>query len=145
MALEGKDDRLCQLRQPPTEVLRKALDAHIAALSAIDPQRIAASYADDGQIEDPVGTGVHRGRATVEAYFSRGLGSLASHVEIQVLTALPSGDSIAAHWTMKAHGKAGREVEAEGIDVLQMDAHGKIIRSEGYWNAAAFRQALAGS
>lgn len=130
---------------PTSDVLRKALDTHIAALSAIDPQRIASNYADDGEIEDPVGTGVHRGRAAVAAYFSRGLGSLASHVEIQVLTALPSGNSIAAHWKMKARGKAGREVEAEGIDVLQVDVQGKIIRSEGYWNAAAFRQALAGS
>ena len=44
---------------------------------------------------------------------------------------------------MTARGKAGREVNAEGIDVLQVDAHGLIVRAEGYWNAAAFRQALA--
>ena len=75
--------------------------------------------------------------------FASGLAALASHVEIKVLAALPSGNTIAAHWTMTARGKAGREVEAEGIDVLQVDAHGLIVRADGYWNAAAFRQALA--
>jgi steroid Delta-isomerase len=130
---------------PTAEVLRNALDAHLGAIAAMDPLRIAANYAENGEIDDPVGSGVHRGRAAVAAYFARGVGSLASHVEIQLLAALPSGNSIAAHWTMKARGRAGREVEAEGIDVLQVDAQGKIIRSEGYWDAGAFRKALAGS
>ncbi len=75
--------------------------------------------------------------------FAAGVAALASHVEIKVVAALPSGNSIAAHWTMTARGKAGREVKAEGIDVLQVDARGQIVRAEGYWNAAAFRQALA--
>jgi hypothetical protein len=44
---------------------------------------------------------------------------------------------------MSARGKAGREVKADGVDVLQVDADGLIVRAEGYWNAVAFRQALA--
>jgi hypothetical protein len=44
---------------------------------------------------------------------------------------------------MTALGKTGREVKAEGIDVLRVDSQGLIVRAEGYWNAAAFRQALA--
>jgi hypothetical protein len=79
----------------------------------------------------------------VAGLFASGVAALASYVAIKVLAALPSGDSIAAHWTMIARGKAGREVVAEGIDVLQVDAQGLIVRAEGYWNAAAFRQALA--
>jgi hypothetical protein len=50
---------------------------------------------------------------------------------------------IAAHWTMIAHRKAGREVKAEGIDGLRVDPQGLIVRAEGYWDAAAFRQMFA--
>ena len=32
---------------------------------------------------------------------------------------------------------------AEGIDILRVDSHGHIVRAEGYWDAAAFRQVLA--
>lgn len=124
-------------------MLRTALDAYFAAIVARDPQRIAAVFAKDGEIEDPVGSPIRHGRDEVAGLFASGVAALASYVAIKVLAALPSGDSIAAHWTMIARGKAGREVVAEGIDVLQVDAQGLIVRAEGYWNAAAFRQALA--
>jgi steroid delta-isomerase len=125
------------------EILRNTLDAYFAAIAARDPQRIASVFARDGEIEDPVGGPIRRGRGEVAAMFAAGVAALASHVEINVIAALPSGHSIAAHWAMTARGKAGREVTAEGIDVLQIDTEGLIIRAEGYWDAATFRQALA--
>ena len=128
---------------PSAEVLRNTLDAYFAAIAALDPQRIASVFAKDGEIEDPVGTPIRHGRDEVAGLFASGVAALASHVKIKVLAAIPSGNSIAAHWTMTARGKAGREIEAEGIDVLRVDQHGQIVRAEGYWNAAAFRQVLA--
>jgi len=124
------------------KVSRNTLDAYFAAIAARDPQRIAALFAEGGEIEDPVGSPIRHGRDAVADLFASGVAALASHVGIKVLAALPSGNSIAAYWTMTARGKAGREVKAEGIDVLQVDARGLIVRAEGYWNAAAFRQAL---
>ena len=130
---------------PSVDVLRNTLDAYFAAIAARDPERIASVFAEDGEIEDPVGSPVRHGRDGVAGLFASGVAALASHVEIKVLAALPSGSSIAAHWAMTARGKAGRTVEAEGIDVLQVDALGQIVRAEGYWNAAAFHQSLAAS
>lgn len=123
-------------------MLRKTLDAYFAAIAARDPERIASAFAKDGEIEDPVGSPIRHGRDEVAGLFASGVAALASHVKIEVLAALPSGNCIAAHWTMTARGKAGREIEAEGIDVLQVDSHGQILWAEGYWNAAAFRQRL---
>ncbi len=127
------------------EVLRNTLDAYFAAIAARDPRRIAALFAEDGEIEDPVGSPIRHGRDAVAGLFASGAAALASHVDIKVLAALPSGNSIAAHWAMTARGRAGREIRAEGIDVLQTDANGLIVRAEGYWNAAAFGQSLAAS
>jgi steroid Delta-isomerase len=127
---------------PSAEVLRNTLDAYFAAIAALDPLRIASIFAKDGEIEDPVGSPIRHGRDEVAGLFASGVAALASRVEIKGLVALPSSNSIAAHWTMTARGKAGREIEAEGIDVLRVDQHGQIIRAEGYWNAAAFRQVL---
>jgi steroid Delta-isomerase len=124
---------------------RNTLDAYFAAIAARDPRCIALLFAENGEIEDPVGSPVRHGRDGVERLFASGVAALASHVEIKVLAALPSGNSIAAHWAMTARGKAGREVKAEGIDVLHISAHGLIVRAEGYWDAAAFRHALAAS
>ena len=124
-------------------VLRKTLETYFSAIAARDPERIASVFAMDCQIEDPVGSPVRHGREGVVQLFGSGVAALASRVEITILAAIPCGSCIAAHWTMIAHGKAGREVKAEGIDVLRVDSHGHIVRAEGYWDAAAFRQVLA--
>ena len=126
-----------------TDVLHKTLAAYFDAIAAMDPPRIASLFADNGEIEDPVGTEVAVGREAVQAYFARGLGSLRACVVIEVRGVFPSGDSIAAHWSMTAHGRDGREVRADGIDVIRVSAQGEIRRAEGYWNAAAFRHAMA--
>jgi|HubBroStandDraft_6_1064221.scaffolds.fasta_scaffold611249_2 steroid delta-isomerase len=128
---------------PSAEMLKKTLDTYFAAIAARDPKRIALVFAPNGEIEDPVGSPIRRGRDEIAGLFAAGVAALASHVEIKVLAALPSGNSIAAHWTMIARGKAGGEIKTQGIDVLQVDAQGLVVRAEGYWNATAFRQALA--
>ena len=124
-------------------MLRNTLDTYFRAIAARDPERIASVFAKDGEIGDPVGSPVRHGRNEVARLFASGVATHASHAETQVLAALPSGNCIAAHWTMTARGKAGHMVEAEGIDILQVNANGLIVRAEGYWDAAAFRQALA--
>ncbi len=127
----------------PPEVLQKTLNAYFAAIAARDAQRIALVFAEDGDLEDPVGGPIRRGRKEVAEMFAAGVASLATEVKIEVLAALPCGNSIAAHWAMTARGRGGREIKAEGIDVVQFNAEGLIVRAEGYWNANAFRQALA--
>jgi steroid Delta-isomerase len=123
-------------------VLRNALDSYFKAIAARDPSRLALAFAEDGEIEDPVGTPVRKGRDTLAGLFASGM-ALASDVETNVLAAFPSGNCIAAHWTTTVRTKAGQEAKAEGIDVLEVNEQGLIVRMEGYWNAAAFREALA--
>jgi hypothetical protein len=66
-------------------------------------------------------------------------------VEIEVVSALPAGGSIAVHWRMNARGASGHRASVEGIDVLQVRTDGLIIRAEGYWDQHGFRRALTGS
>ena len=126
-------------------VSARALTDYFEALASLDPGRIAGAFAEDGEIEDPVGSPVQRGRDAIAEYFAGGMCAGASAVEIEIVSALPSGDAIAAHWRMTAYSKHGHTVEAEGIDVLVVDAGGLIRRAEGYWDRAAFRAALSGS
>lgn len=128
-----------------SETTRRALTAYFDALAALDAHRIASVFAEDGEIEDPVGTGVRRGREQIRDYFAQGLCRAAASVQIEVVSALPAGGSIAAHWRMKARGASGQDVTAEGIDVLQVGADGLIVRAEGYWDQLGFRRALSGS
>lgn len=120
------------------------LRGYFDALASLDPERIAGLFSEIGEIEDPVGTPVWRGRPAIADYWRRGLCAVASNVDIEILIALPAGTSIAVRWRMTAQAHDGRTAEAEGIDVLQFDDHGLIIRAEGYWDQQGFRRAIAG-
>jgi steroid delta-isomerase len=133
------------LRDPPAcDPKHRVLRAYFDALTKLDPDGIAELFAEHGELEDPVGTAVRRGRPAVAEYWRSGLCAVADRVEIEILTALPAGRSIAAHWRMTAYGRNGRVADAEGIDVLQVSDQGQISRAEGYWDQLAFRCALAG-
>jgi len=121
---------------------RRTLDAYFAAIASLEPSRIAACFRPDGELEDPIGSPVRNGRDQIRQYWDRGLCAIAAAVEIEVVAALPAGGSIAGHWQMTARSHAGTIARAEGIDVLRLDGAGLIRRAEGYWDQAAFRDAL---
>ena len=80
--------------EPPqnTDRLRAAVDTYFAAIAARDPERIATVFAEECEIEDPVGTPIRYGRPAVAALFASGVFVLATHVEIRTLAALASGN-----------------------------------------------------
>jgi ketosteroid isomerase-like protein len=123
---------------------RAALDAYFSAIAALDPDRISAAFAEDGEIEDPVGSEVCRGRSDIARYWANGLCRGVSSLGITVVCALPAGTSIAAHWRMEAVSRSGTPASAEGIDVLDIGPDGLIRRAEGYWDQAGFRSRLTG-
>ncbi|MGH2857436.1 MAG: nuclear transport factor 2 family protein [Solirubrobacteraceae bacterium] len=118
------------------------LSDYFAAIASLEPGRIASCFRADGELEDPVGSLVRSGHDEIRDYWSLGLCAVAAVVEIEIVAALPAGDSIAGHWQMKARSHNGAVAHAEGIDVLRLDEDGLIRRAEGYWDLAAFRHAL---
>lgn len=123
---------------------QRALERYFAAIASLDPDRIAACFRPDGELEDPIGSPVRYGRDEIRDYWGRGLCAIATTVDVEVLAALPSGGSVAGHWQMTAGSAGGAIARAEGIDVLRLDTVGLIRRAEGYWDQATFRAALSG-
>jgi steroid delta-isomerase len=121
---------------------RQVLDRYFTAIAALDPAAIAACFRPDGELEDPIGTPVRRGRDEIREYWARGLCAAVEKADIEVLVVLPAGDSVAAHWRMAARSRGGAVATAEGIDVLRFDRTGLIRRAEGYWDQGGFRDAL---
>jgi steroid Delta-isomerase len=132
----------CGPVEPPVPL--RALDSYFAAIASLDPERIAACFRDDAELEDPFGSPIRHGQDDIREYWRHGLCAVAETVEIKVLAALPCGGSVAGHWQMTARSAGGAVAQAEGIDVLRLDDEGMIRRAEGYWDQATFRAALLG-
>jgi steroid Delta-isomerase len=120
----------------------QALRGYFAAIASLVPERIAACFHPDGELEDPIGTGVRHGHDEIREYWAQGLCAVAVAVDIDIIAVLPAGRSVASHWQMSARTRSGAVACAEGIDVLQLDPAGLIQRAEGYWDQMAFRAAL---
>ncbi len=122
----------------------QALKAYFAGLSALDPEMISAAFTEDGELEDPVGSTVRKGRTEIAKYFSKGLCSVSRTLEIAPVKIHPAGNSLAVQWRMSVESLAGKKAEAEGIDVLTLAEDGLIGRIEGYWDQRAFLKAFMG-
>lgn len=120
----------------------QSLRGYFTAIASLDPERIVACFRSDGELEDPIGTGVRHGHDEIREYWANGLCAAAVTADIDIIAVLPAGRSVAAYWQMSARTGSGARARAEGIDVLQLDSAGLIQRAEGYWDQVAFRAAL---
>ncbi|HZS16054.1 MAG TPA: nuclear transport factor 2 family protein [Candidatus Dormibacteraeota bacterium] len=114
--------------------VKKALDTYFGGMSRLDMHASISAFAPDGVSDDPRGSGVQRGRAAIEAYFS-GLASALESFTIAPTSIYPSGDGVAVHWQATWRGRNGRSGTFTGIDAITIDAAGQITELVGYWDA----------
>jgi steroid delta-isomerase len=86
-------------------------------------------YADDGTVEDPVGSDVHIGREAIRGFYSM----------------VPTGDNAAELFTLRALGHeaaffwaltvdlGGNRVRIEIISTMTFNADGRIASMKAYW------------
>lgn len=87
-------------------------------------------YADDGTVEDPVGTEVHIGRQAVRGFYTN-VESVQCETELQTLRAL--GHEAAFHWTLTVTFGDGKGMGVDIISVMTFNDEGKIASMKAYW------------
>lgn len=104
----------------------KVVEKYVEAFDKSDIGIIREIYANNAQVEDPVGTPVHQGIDAVCAFYE---GALASGVKL-VLTGKPcsAGNAVAFSFQVKLPGMV-----IDVIDVFEFDAQGKINSMKAYW------------
>jgi steroid delta-isomerase len=115
----------------PTESeMKTVVRAYIDGLNARDADAVLVLFADDAEMEDPIGTPV-KSRAEIEAFF-RGAAKVQPRLELDSPIRASHGNSAAMAFrvtTVRANGR----FELSSIDVFHFDQAGKIRRLEGYW------------
>ena len=101
---------------------------YFAAIRALDADACAATFAEDGIQEDPVGTPPNRGHDAIRQFFATFI----------------NGTSAAVKWTARGTGKNGRAITFEGIDVMDFNSAGKIQHLRAFWDAGATMAQLQG-
>jgi steroid Delta-isomerase len=108
----------------------KTVNRYLELVAKGQADEIAALYADDATVEDPVGTEVHIGRPAVRGFYNN-VENAKCQTEVATLRAL--GNEAAFFWTLTVDlGDAG-QMRMEIISVMTFDDEGKITSMKAYW------------
>jgi len=108
-----------------TAAITKAVEQYLETVSQGGPDDIAALYAEDATVEDPVGGEVHIGRQAIRGFYTT-IENVESKTEVVTLRAL--GNEAAFLWRLTIGG-----MTIEIISVMTFDEDGKIASMKAYW------------
>lgn len=111
--------------------MRFAMQAYIDLFNARDGKGLAALFADNARIEDPVGgTMIVNGRAAIDEFYH----SAVTMVDrLKLAAPIRTSHGNAAAMSFDIHMKIeGRPVLIRAIDVMTFDNDGKIIDMKAY-------------
>ncbi|MFN2579264.1 MAG: nuclear transport factor 2 family protein [Pyrinomonadaceae bacterium] len=113
----------------------RAVRGYFLAIRAMDPDAFANAFAEDGTTHDPHGSTAVTGRAGLREFFQSICKNFKS-VALNEDSIFIAANAAAVKWTGKGTSTSGREVNFEGIDVIEVNQDGKIQAIHAYWNPA---------
>jgi steroid delta-isomerase len=117
------------------DTVSRAVRGYFLAIRAMDADAFANTFAEDGTTFDPVGTPGITGRDAIREFLTSICKNFKS-VGLTEESVFVAGNSAAVKWTGRGTSATGKEVNFEGIDVLEVNADGKIQTVRAYWNPA---------
>src|SRR5580765_8262460 len=107
------------------EVVAKTVKAYFAAIRAMDIPACVDTFASDAVSHDPVGAPPNVGQQKVEEFF-RNIMAACKEVGLKEDEVFSAGSGAAVKWSGRGISQSGNKVHFEGIDVLEVNAAGKI-------------------
>lgn len=123
---------------PTPEHMQAAVQAYIRALNAADLDAIAALYADDAVVEDPVGSPPKRGIAEIRAFYA---GSLQMQLQVELEGEIRAVGNEAAFAFSVSFDVKGQRTTIRPIDLFRFDATGRITEMRAFFGAANIHSA----
>jgi len=117
---------------PSPEQVRAAVDAYVAAYMANERDAFLDAFADDGVIEDPVGTPAHEGRDARGAFWDT-VHQLTERMTFDVKDVVVCGSEAAMVFRIHA-GTADAGIVLDAVDIFEVDDDGKISSMRAYWD-----------
>jgi steroid Delta-isomerase len=108
-------------------------------LAAFDAQRVAAHFAPDGVIEDPVGTPPIQGTQAIIAYLET-FPTLFSKLKVHSLDITVCGQEAAVKWRLRFKTKTGNAFFLDGVGIFKFNQAGKIESEREFFDLAYFQE-----
>jgi steroid Delta-isomerase len=114
------------MAMPSAEDMKKTVTRYIELVGTGSADDIAALYAEDAVVEDPVGGEVYRGRDGVRGFYSA-IETLERQCELVTLRV--AGNEAAFQFRLTLGG----QMRIEPIDVMVFNDDGEVAAMKAYW------------
>lgn len=115
---------------PDPEVMEAAVHEYVAAFDAGAPERVAALFAEDATVEDPVGTEPKVGQAAILEFYTA---SMQTGAKLALDGAVRlCGPYAAFAFTVHLHWE-GKDQRVEVIDTFKFNDDGKVVEMRAYF------------
>ncbi|MBS0378871.1 MAG: nuclear transport factor 2 family protein [Proteobacteria bacterium] len=119
---------------PSQDTMKAAMQAYIDAFNSGSAQAVAALYAEDATVEDPVGSPPKRGRAEILAFYTH---SIATGAKLALDAPVRGSHGNAA--AMAFNARIG-PITVRVIDVMTFDEQGKFTSMKAYFGPGDISQ-----
>ncbi len=113
------------------EQIAETVRRYVDGLGKLSPQEIVALYAEDGVVEDPVGTEPHRGREALLEFYA---GTVAVPMATELLTLKVVPGQAAFHFRMRVFIDPQNPLIIAPIEIMTFGDGGKITSMKAYWS-----------
>lgn len=111
--------------------MKDAMQAYIDCFNRKDPEAIAALYADDATVEDPVGTPLKKGKAEVAAFYKMAVATGAK-LKLAAPIRASQGNSAAMAFDVQLNMPTGEAI-IQVIDVMTFNDAGLFTSMRAFW------------
>lgn len=116
---------------PSEKTMKEAMQAYIDGFNRADAAAIAALYADDATVEDPVGSPLKHGKTEIRKFYEL---SIATGAKLKLAAPIRGshGNAAAMAFDVELNMPEGRAI-IRVIDVMSFDEDGKFSSMRAYW------------
>ena len=113
------------------EQAKAVIETYLSSLVSSDLDAVVALYAEDGSVEDPVGTSAHIGHDAIRAFYGA---SIESIVKADLLgpVRVAAAEAAFPFYIEIATAKGGMRFEV--IDTFAFNDAGKITHMRAFWS-----------
>lgn len=121
--------------EPTVEQMKAAVEAYAAAHTAGDVDAVAALFAPDAVVADPVDKPEHVGREAIRAFFAS-THQPGSSLDLEISGSIRAVGRFAAVPLRAVSSFGGSRFAVDIVDVFTFGDDGLVTEMRAYWNAA---------
>ena len=115
---------------PDPQKMEAAVNAYVAAFEAGSADQVAALYAADATVEDPIGSPIHKGREAIRAFYAESMKTGAKlKLEGPVRVA---GDYAVFPFSVNLNYDGGHK-RIDVIDTFRFNDANEVIEMRAFW------------